>query len=229
MASKSNTPPVKSSAATTSRPQPTPLPTDPGRPSLDRRRSFGPPHGPQRPQATPEPLLRIPDKKTIAKKQHLFTPSPLVLPPAVTAEAEIVSPISRTPSPPPSVLVAVAPPNHATVFLAAPQLPIGACDSAVEAIAALAIAPQSDEGEVEEKACHATGTPIATPSGTATASIAAALSMASVSSGIPAPCGPSAPPAPCGPPAPTAPSSTSSGPMEHLRRHSFPSVEPVRP
>ncbi|BEJ15951.1 hypothetical protein CspHIS471_0505560 [Cutaneotrichosporon sp. HIS471] len=203
-------------------------------PNLDHR-SSGPPHEPHveptpskpTPDPTPEPhdLLRIPDKKTIAKKAHLFAPSPLVLPRAVTAEAEIVSPISQTPSPPPSVLVAAAPPNHPSVFLAvsklrnasasaaskvrldvlsstAAKLQSNSLDSVDAAtITPLVIAPKSDNMlEVEPASPAPTATPPNSPVSTATISIATKLSM-------------------------------SSAPMEAPRRHSFPasSVEPIRP
>ncbi|BEI92890.1 uncharacterized protein CcaverHIS019_0505180 [Cutaneotrichosporon cavernicola] len=203
-------------------------------PNLDHR-SSGQPHEPHvgptpsnpTPDPTPEPhdLLRIPDKKTIAKKAHLSAPSPLVLPRAVTAEAEIVSPISQTPSPPPSVLVAAAPPNHTSVFLAASKLRNASASAAskvpsnvssstaanlkpnsldsVDAttITPLAIATKSDNMlEVEPASPAPTATLPNSPASTATISIATKLSM-------------------------------STAPIEAPRRHSFPasSVEPVRP
>ncbi|BEI85063.1 hypothetical protein CcaverHIS002_0504640 [Cutaneotrichosporon cavernicola] len=223
------------SAMTSKHPLPSHPLVDSGPPNLDHR-SSGQPHEPHvgptpsnpTPDPTPEPhdLLRIPDKKTIAKKAHLSAPSPLVLPRAVTAEAEIVSPISQTPSPPPSVLVAAAPPNHTSVFLAASQAAerfrLGRVKGPLQRLVLdrsqsqteLARLSRRDHdhptGHRHKERQHARGgasfppAPTATlpnsPASTATISIATKLSM-------------------------------STAPIEAPRRHSFPasSVEPVRP
>ncbi|KLT45326.1 hypothetical protein CC85DRAFT_282813 [Cutaneotrichosporon oleaginosum] len=194
------------------------------KPAPDRRSSD--------PPLEPHDLLHIPDKKTIVRKAHLHAPSPLVLPPAVTSE-DLVSPMFRTPSPPPLVLVAAAPSNHASVFMTAPKLqidtsaPAKLCSAASQPVdASIADSSTSKIIEVQaiaEEDAHAdllqadgsptspapTATPPPTPAtGTANISIGSSLSMAA------------------------------SAPAQGLdaRRHSFPSTpaapappEPVRP